>query len=137
MKTKSSFVDSNVLIYAYSSNEAKKRTIALELLSRNVIFSTQVVNELVWVLSRKFQVKYPELLSIVKYLSNNFEILTISPLTIERALGIQSDHLLSYWDALMIASAIEGRCDFFFSEDMHNGLVIDKHLKISNPFKKE
>jgi len=49
------FLDTNILIYAYSRTESQKRKIALEILTlEKAIISTQVVNEFVWVMYRKF-----------------------------------------------------------------------------------
>ena len=38
------------------------------------------------------------------------------------------------FDAVIVASAIEGHCDILYSEDMHHSLVVDKSLTIINPF---
>jgi predicted nucleic acid-binding protein len=40
-----------------------------------------------------------------------------------------------FYDSLIISSAIEEKCNILFSEDMHNGTVIDQTLLIVNPFK--
>lgn len=52
------FVDTNILIYAYSEDEIEKQSIAnrfLEDYSETIIISNQVVNELVNVLFKKFK----------------------------------------------------------------------------------
>jgi predicted nucleic acid-binding protein len=41
---------------------------------------------------------------------------------------------LATYDAMLIASALVAECDVFWSEDMHDGLVIDGTLTIRNPF---
>jgi predicted nucleic acid-binding protein len=44
-------VDTNILIYAYSSTELNKKRISLDVLSENnVLLSTQVINEFIWVI---------------------------------------------------------------------------------------
>ena len=35
---------------------------------------------------------------------------------------------------MIVASAMEHGCDTIWSEDMHNGLVIENRLRILNPF---
>ncbi len=53
------FVDTNILIYAYSDTELEKKKKVLSLLTtESVAISTQVVNEFIWVMHRKFNVEY-------------------------------------------------------------------------------
>ena len=49
------------------------------------------------------------------------------------ALDLARDHGLAFYDALVVAAAIEGRCDILYSEDMQNGRTIGG-LAIVNPF---
>jgi len=42
-------------------------------------------------------------------------------------------HNISYWDSLVVASALESGCIKLYSEDMQDGLVIDGVLNIINP----
>ncbi len=41
------------------------------------------------------------------------------------------------FDSLVIAAALRAKCDILFSEDMQDGIVIDKRLRIVNPFRRE
>jgi len=41
----------------------------------------------------------------------------------------------SYWDSLIIASALESGCGILYTEDMQDGQVIEDRLRIVNPFK--
>ena len=46
-----------MLIYAYSETEPDKRKTVLEILQRGrIVISTQVINEFIWVMYRKYQV---------------------------------------------------------------------------------
>ena len=40
-----------------------------------------------------------------------------------------------FCDELIVAAALEARCDTLFSEDLHDGQVIDGQLIIHNPFR--
>ena len=42
---------------------------------------------------------------------------------------------LSFWDGLIVASALFGNANILYSEDMQDGLMIDNQLTIINPFK--
>lgn len=50
------------------------------------------------------------------------------------AFEIRQEYNISYWDSLVVASALESSCDLLYSEDMQDGLIIKDRLKIINPF---
>jgi predicted nucleic acid-binding protein len=41
---------------------------------------------------------------------------------------------LSYWDSLIVATALEADATLLYSEDMHHDLWINARLRIVNPF---
>ena len=51
---------------------------------------------------------------------------------IGRALGER--YGFSVYDAMIVAAALEHGCTTLYSEDMHDGLVIEGRLHIVNPF---
>jgi len=55
--------------------------------------------------------------------------------TIVQACKIAERYGFSFYDSLIISAALECECSILYSEDMSNGQVIDKILKIVNPFK--
>jgi predicted nucleic acid-binding protein len=60
----------------------------------------------------------------------------IVPLTIEmhdRGLALAEQYRLNVYDGMIIAAAQLAGCTVLYSEDMHDGLVIDR-LTIRNPF---
>ena len=42
---------------------------------------------------------------------------------------------LSFWDSLIVASALSCGADTLYSEDMQDGLIVSEQLTIINPFK--
>lgn len=52
------------------------------------------------------------------------------------ATKIMTKYDLQLFDAIIIASALESGCSILYSEDMNDGQIIEKNLKIINPFKK-
>jgi len=50
------------------------------------------------------------------------------------ALDLMERYKFSYYDCLILASALESGCEVLFSEDMHDGQIIENKLKIVNPF---
>lgn len=55
--------------------------------------------------------------------------------TIRSAQAIRSAYRFSYWDSLILATALEAGCSTVYSEDMQHGQVIEKRLTVINPFR--
>jgi predicted nucleic acid-binding protein len=47
---------------------------------------------------------------------------------------LRGHYSLSFWDGLIVASAVLGEASILYSEDMQNGLIIENTLQIVNPF---
>jgi predicted nucleic acid-binding protein len=126
------FFDTNVLIYVVTSDPRKQK--AQRVLSAGGIVSVQVLNEFANVAYRKLGHAWDE----VEFALNQFRVFfdEVSPLTLDThtsALAIARDHRLSFYDALVVASAIEAGCDTLYSEDMQDGRAFGA-LTIRNPF---
>lgn len=129
------FLDTNILIYGYSQDEADKQQRAIECVqSGEVWISTQVLNETINVFRRKFSLEYSQIRAVVAEFTEQFEIAIVSVTTIETALNLAERYRYSYFDSLIIASAIEVGCQILYSEDLQNGQQIDNQLTIINPF---
>lgn len=133
MPVERAFLDTNILVYA-SSTDDPKAAIAKALRDAGGTISVQVLNELANVLFRK--AKWPweavrESLTLVR------QLLDVVPLTEdihETGLRLAERYSLSIYDAMIVATAIENRCDVVWSEDMQHGMIIDNRLMIRNPF---
>ena len=130
------FIDTNVLIYYHSQEENQKKHQASALFKEEYKFviSTQVVNEFVNVMLKKLRIEPIALKNTIDDLSGFFTIENINTHTIQKALDICTRLKFSYFDSLIIASALESQCTNLYSEDMHNGQIINNQLKIINPF---
>jgi predicted nucleic acid-binding protein len=63
---------------------------------------------------------------------------TVLPMDVEThtdALRIAERYGYATFDALIVASALRANCDVLWSEDMQDGIVIDRRLRIANPFR--
>jgi len=130
------FLDTNVLIYAYSNTESEKKALVLPLLEDEwVCLSTQVINEFVWVMNKKFGVPMDSLRYIVKNLFGLYHMSVITDTTITKAMDMSSRLKFPYWDSLIVASALEAGCDILYTEDLQHGQIIDNRLTVRNPFK--
>ena len=96
--------------------------------------SVQVLNEFTAVARRKQRKDWREVaeaISDVLAVVDPPLALTLDLHTSARALA--EEHRLSFYDALIVASAIEAGCDLLYSEDMQHGRTIGG-LSIINPF---
>ncbi|MFM7905063.1 MAG: PIN domain-containing protein [Microcystis sp.] len=129
------FIDTNVLIYGYSEDEPDKRQRAIDCVRLGEAWiSTQVLNETINVLKRKFSLSYSQIREAVQELSEGFPIVLVSVNTIEMALNLAERYQYSYFDSLILASALEAGCQILYSEDLHDGQRIENQLMIVNPF---
>jgi predicted nucleic acid-binding protein len=128
-----SFFDSNVLLYAASGDIAKAER-SETLIAAGGTVSVQVLNEVANVARRKMGLSWSDtraFLSIIRGL------LRVEPLTLEMhetGLGLAERHGLSIWDAMIAAAALHTDCDTLWSEDMQQGLVVERRLRVVNPF---
>lgn len=128
------FFDSNVVLYLVGEDKAKKER-AVSLLSLESIISTQVVNENVNVCLKKFKFTKEKTFSHANFLINRLNLVLIDEKTIITSFDIYSKYSLSYWDSLIVASALNSSCEILYSEDMQDNLIIEGTLTIKNPFK--
>ncbi|MEO5571689.1 MAG: PIN domain-containing protein [Bacteroidia bacterium] len=136
MNGKKIFIDSNIFVNLFGADR-KKKLFASSLPKQTHIISTQVVNENVNVCIRKLKLSKTEAFTHGHYLMDNFLLVQISRSTIEGAFDISAEYGYSFWDSLIISSAIENGCNTLYSEDMQHGQIIEKKLKIVNPFSKD
>jgi predicted nucleic acid-binding protein len=126
------FFDTNILVYAFL--DFAKREQALDLLASGGIISAQVLNEFTNVARRKRQREWPDIESAISVIRFQFpDIVPLTAGTHAAALGLARNHGLAFYDALIVAAAIEAGCDILYSEDMQHGRAIGG-LTIRNPF---
>ena len=130
------FLDTNVLIYLYTQDEYNKKEVAQKILNNHYcIVSTQVLNEAsnVWFKKCGWNgVRIKQYLDNIEMVCD--EVMLVQKYTIDKALALKDTYGYSYYDCLMIASALESGCEVLFSEDMVNEQTIDNSLTIINPF---
>ena len=129
------FLDTNVLLYA-SLHPDPRSEAARALLARRGTISVQVLNEFASVAARKLHRTWPEItraFAAIRVLCAPPRPLTLA--THEAGIVIAGRTGYRLYDALIIAAALEAGCDALFSEDLHDGQVIDGRLTIHNPFR--
>ena len=128
------FFDSNVLIYAMVSGDTRRER-AQQLVEQGGTISVQVLNEFVSVARRKMRMPWEDVIDAM----DAIRVLFPSPVPItldthEAALKIAQQYGFGIYDAQIAAAAVEAKCSTLYSEDLHDGQVIDKQLTIRNPF---
>jgi len=134
------FVDTNVIVYAYDKDAGDKHRVALDIMKdlwRSGLgsISTQILQELFVTLTKK--VSAPLDISVVRETVrrlSKWDVLLIDVDTIISATELQERYKYSFWDSLIIASAIAGGAKTIFSEDLSDGQTI-QGITIKNPFK--
>ncbi|QTA83264.1 PIN domain-containing protein [Desulfonema limicola] len=104
------------------------------LTKNDIVISSQVVNEFVSVTIKK-KILLPERsVYYAKEFMDIFHFSIISQKTIKHSFEIMEKYKFSNWDCLIIASALENGCTILYTEDMQHGQIIEKNLKVINPF---
>ena len=131
------FIDTNIFIYLYSEDEPNKKSLCIEYLqNHDCITSTQAINELSNVLTRKWKLPAKDVKNVISEIQSSCRIELINIEVITRALSIHEKYGYSYYDCLMLSAAILNGCYYIFSEDMQDGQKIDG-LEIVNIFQRE
>jgi predicted nucleic acid-binding protein len=128
-----SFFDTNVLVYLASSDPAKANR-AEEIVSNGGTISVQVLNELANVAHRKMSLSWHDTRT---FLSTIRSLLLVTPITLEiheHGLALAERYSFSIYDAMIVAAALHADCEVLWSEDMQNGMQIEKRLRVVNPF---
>jgi predicted nucleic acid-binding protein len=129
-----SFFDTNVLIYI-ASGDSRKADRAEKVLRNGGAISVQVLNETANVIRRKLGMSWPE---AREFLAGLRALVSVHPVTLEtHETGLMLAHRYGFaiYDSMIAAAALNCDCDTLWSEDMHHGLLIDRRLRILDPFR--
>jgi len=132
------FVDTNILVYAHDADAGVKRDRAIEKLrslwdSDAGRLSVQVLQELYVNITRK--ISTPVARSTAREIVNIYGAWVREPTTLDtvtRAIDITALAQISFWDALIVASAEQAGATELYSEDLNDGQIV-AGVKIVNP----
>ena len=133
------FVDTNVLVYARDTSELDKQPLAAAWMehlwrTRSARTSVQVLNEYYVTVTRKLSPGLDQATA-----RNDIRDLgawqptVVDHATIATAWDLEDRYSLSWWDSLIVASAVELGCDRLLTEDLQDGQEFDR-LVVTNPF---
>ena len=137
------FCDSNIWLYRFlidpecnDAEEMRKRNLANALTSReNILISTQIINEVCAVLSKKAKISEIQIRQIIQEFYDGCVVIQLDRNIILRASELRTQYSFSFWDSLIVASALASDASILYSEDMQDGLIISNQLTLINPFR--
>lgn len=131
------FIDSNIWLYAFiETDDGDKHKKAQQLIQTSTpVISTQVINEVCVNLIRKVNFSEDQIRQLISSFYSNYQVQKLNQSTALVATQLRESYALSFWDSIMIASALDASLSCLYSEDMHDGLYIFNQLRIINPFK--
>ena len=134
-----SFVDTNILVYAFDKSHSIKQRIAERLMTDlmeadRLRLSTQVLQELFVTLTRKVSQRCSsqEALAVLEDLTN-WPVMVIDFAAIRAAITLADQANLSFWDSLVVVAAMQSGAKVLYTEDLNNGQEI-LGVRITNPF---
>ena len=134
------FIDTNILVYSFDKSNLKKQQTSKEIIS-NALYkqegciSYQVIQEFINVAIQKFDTPLTKD-DCIKYVTNVLEPLceVLSSIELYKdALEIKEGWQYSFYDSLIISSALRAKCNILYTEDMQHKQRI-RDLVIINPF---
>jgi predicted nucleic acid-binding protein len=133
------FVDTNILIYAHDLSAGQKHSQAKALIqelwqSREGCLSIQVLQEFYVNITQKVANPLPS--EKAAQILADLSVWQIHSPTVEdvlTAIRLQSRYDISFWDAMIIASALRSGCQTLWSEDLNVGQVYDQ-VTVLSPF---
>jgi predicted nucleic acid-binding protein len=127
------FLDTNLFVYLYSDTDISKKENIIRVIDQYERFiSTQVLNEFCHVCIRKLNLPVSSVQKAIAEICDTCNLAIVDDKTVINALRQHEKYGYSYYDSLMIASALEHACSYLFSEDMADGQVIENGLTIKN-----
>lgn len=132
------FVDTNVLLYAVSKDqaEASKTQRAREILDEtDLALSVQVLQEFYVQATRAARpghLSHTDAVGLVESLQR-FPVIEITVSLLRAALATRDRFGISYWDAAIVEAGKQARCEELLSEDLADGQDYGG-IRVVNPF---
>lgn len=132
------FVDTNVLVYLFDNDSPDKQARAQELLREEkdrIVVSVQVLGEFYVTVTRKLATPVsPDAAAQAIDALCRFQVQALDPQLVRSAVRRSRSTQLSYWDALIVETALKAGADVLLTEDLRDGQTIDG-LRVVNPFR--
>jgi predicted nucleic acid-binding protein len=127
------FADTNVVVYAFAKDNAKV-AVAEGILERQPVISAQVISEFLNVCRIKLGMDISTRHKLAGELIAGCNVVAVDSQVVGKAMEVEAQAQISYWDALIVAAALLSGCDTLYSEDLQHGRAFDGQLTVVNPF---
>lgn len=130
------FIDSNIFLYAFNDDDKNKQELATKTImneNNNYFISLQVINEVSNNMLRKLQFTNSEIKDFINDSYERYNVSDIKKDIFLLACDIRDKYNISYYDSLILSSAINSNCNILYSEDMQHNQKIE-NLTVINPF---
>ena len=128
------FIDSNIFLYAFSNKNFDKQKIAAQIIKQEYTINVQVINEVSNNMLKKLNFSNIEIKKFILSCYERYNVVNYSKDIFINASELRQKYNISYWDSLIISSALENGCTILYTEDMQHNQIIQNQLKIVNPF---
>jgi predicted nucleic acid-binding protein len=128
------FIDTSVLLCLLSADEAKAGRVE-DLLVAGGTISVQVLNEFAAVGTRELRMSIADVREVLDTVRAVCEVHPVAAATHDRAMDLAERYGFSFYDAVLVAAAILAGCSRLYAEDLQHGQLVDRRLRIVNPFR--
>ena len=133
------FLDTNILVYAHDESAGKKHQKAKALVqklwnSKTGCLSIQVLQEFHVTITKKVAnpLDIDTAIRVIEDLSF-WKIFVPEAKDVLVAIDLQRRYMISFWDAMIIWSAIQLNCEILWSEDLNSSQFYE-NTQVINPF---
>ena len=126
------FVDTNVVLYLLDDGPKADRAEAL--LAQGPKISVQVLNEAMVNCRRKAGLSWEETGDFLSGIQALCPVVDLTLQTHEAGRALAERYGFSVYDAMIVAAALIANCTTLYTEDMHDGLLVQGQLRLVNPF---
>jgi predicted nucleic acid-binding protein len=135
-ENKSCFIDTNVWLYALIEGQDKKKTETARtlILETESVVSTQIINEVCVNLLKKTDISEDRIGELIGSFYTKYPVVEIDKPILLAASRLRQHYSFSYWDSLVIASALSVGVNTLYTEDIQGGMIVEGKMKIVNPF---
>jgi predicted nucleic acid-binding protein len=132
------FVDTNIWLYAFIEGDDPQKTSRAKALleaGRTIIVSPQVINEVCINLLKKAQFSEQHIQQLIASFYAKYVVVELRKEILRTASVLREQYAFSFWDSLIVSSALQADAVILYSEDMQDGLVVENRVRIIDPFK--
>lgn len=131
------FIDTNIWLYAFipSQDQTKSAKAKATIRQSDIIISSQVINEVCVNLIKKAKFDEPAIQRLINSFYKKYTVIILDKAPLLKSSELREKLQFSYWDSLIVSSALLGGAETLYTEDLADGLRVENRLRIANPFK--